>query len=204
MIAFVGSINYLLYNFVILYVIHNPKEILNGFLTGVGSGMKLLSYSLVIVGIRGIIVFYLIDNFILIIIAIFVIGLAARIVMEYDRQYILLFGKGLDYVQLKAVKIIKSINLVSVIEKDNKILKNKKKALELVQKMKESNDYGVMLEFSELIKKDRGSSLKWLWGFVSIVIIFVISSVGEGIVQDLLNDSVKAFLCKLFGILCEN
>lgn len=202
LILFTGFFGVFIYNFSILYLIIFPKHLLSGFITGLGTGSRILGFGFIIIGIRSILIYYFIESILLDLLILIVLGFLARLVVEIDYRFLKYSEFGLNFVQMRVLDVVKPLQLSLVFRSYIEELKDKKQAIKLLKKLEKKEQYGVMIELANMLSKERTSKSKWVIGILAAFLLFILTSIGEGIIQDLFNDSVKEAFCNLLGILC--
>lgn len=200
---FSGSLGYFLYNLLIVYtILYDQKLLLSGFYTGIGTGFRILGIFLILIGIRGILVLHIIDSFFLQIFTLLIMGVIARIIVEFDFVYLKNSEYGLNYIQMRVLDVAKPNKVIDVLRTTLKKITDKEEALRLLKKYQKKGNYGVMIELVNIVSKEKTSKSKWLLGILFATIIFVLSSISEGLIQDFFNDDIKSYLCTYIKLFC--
>lgn len=82
-----------------------------------------------------------------------------------------------------------------------------KRALMDIEKKIKKKDYTYLIKYNEQLSKRivrKESNLLLISRYLVVAILtFILTSVGEGLVQDLFNDQIKIQLCNIFGWYCD-
>lgn len=116
--------------------------------------------------------------------------------------------KSINLMQLYLIKIIPSDRLSYSMKPIIKQNKDKIRALKVLEEIEKKYPYGVkkVIEDEILAKSNKSNKSLLVKFFLTILLTligFLISSIGEGLVQDLFNDDIKRILCEKIKLYCK-
>lgn len=194
-----------IYSSIILTVINRPTLVISRKITGVGSAIFIGELLIVLILILKYDRFWQLDFSPL---SIFLIPASLIVsVLIYHHLSALWKKNELNIVQTHALNIIKPVYLVKILKDKSKNISDKIRALKYIRKKMKKDDYGFLQALGEELIIDENRQSKGFLGLIVtcaiVVIIFIIESIGEGLVQDIFNDSIKMWLCQKVGFFCE-
>jgi hypothetical protein len=191
---------------VILFVAYNPRFIVSKWITGFGS----LMYVICTLGLAVIVV--LSCNVFLKIFDVplkWIITVVVSVILYFrlgrnqiDAFFSILNPKRLNTVQLNVVQFGKPDKLLAAIRSFAERLNDKKKALRILRKLDRNESLGVKIEVLNILNDEGGHRRSLIWIIVSGLVLWVLSSIGEGLIQDLVNDDIKEMFCRAMDVLC--
>ncbi len=191
-LAFSISVFYLLFICIFFVVRSKPQLIVNQYLTGVGSSafyISFISHAFYMFSKYFFFKYKLLILYLIICIVIFV-----RMVLK---------RKTLNILQFFILETMNPKVLLNALKPEWKRFKDKVEAIKLLKKLSKKGKYGVRQELArELIRENNSTKIKVL-SFAGVLLLFIITSVGEGLVQDVVNDDLKLFLCKKLKVMCK-
>ena len=185
--------SYLTYGIIVIYIRKNISYLKDETLTGLGSAMYYISnFTLAYFYIAK----YLIPKspswvyFVLILIML--------VYYLFKSQQ-----KRLNTVQETLINTIEPKILLHELKPDWKKFKDRVKAMKLLKDLNRNKRYGVRKALVEELTKNESNKSDSLKGFIIAFILFLITSIGEGLAQDMFNDDIKKALCDWVGIYCN-
>ncbi len=200
-ITFIGiPIFYLFYYGIVIFIFLNPSKI-NSIITVIGSLFHAKLFFLLSMAC-GIIFWntYIPSLFVL-------MGLLSGI---SSLQFLKIFSNNseLNKVQEAVLKIVPPPIMYGTLSKQKEKIVHKFKAMKMLQKLYSKEEYGILQCLSEELVIIGNSSKNWKGKAVIILLIslglFILTSIGEGLIQDLFNDDLKDFFCEIFGLFCKD
>ena len=118
-----------------------------------------------------------------------------------------LFKKdALNLVQIRLIRVVFPPRLYRAVSSAERRVEDQYSALRIIKKLYGSEKYGVYQALSDEIIRNNSDSYSRFWK-VSLTLmvsfgLFFAGAVGEGLIQDLINDDLKQWLCEKIGKYC--
>ncbi|MEM9547143.1 MAG: hypothetical protein AAGA77_14275 [Bacteroidota bacterium] len=181
----------LLANLFVVFIYKNPKLLMSGVFTGIGSAFKVigvLSGTLLLFGLilrnknilTLLILFLLLPNF---------VRYIKWLLGPYRREQ-------LNTIQESVVKFVNPSKFLGVLRSELKIIKDKSEAIELLQKLKKKKKYGVEVALLEELTILHTNKRHWIITFLIGLSIFILGAIGEGFFQDIIYEPLKNLMNK--------
>lgn len=184
---------YLIFSLVVLYIRKNPIRLKDKLITGFGSAAFDISFiAFILFGFSKWI------DFEWKVLLVFIGAIGVLIWRSYYHRH-----NRLDVVQLIAIKTISPKILLHELKPEWKRISNRVEALKLLKKLDKNGKYGVRQELAKELIAETSSQKGLLISFLLALGLYFITSIGEGLIQDLFNDDIKEFLCRLVKIYCK-
>ncbi len=126
------------------------------------------------------------------------LSLPLMVVVTYQQ----LRPRSLNIVQFTVLYIMNPARLLTALRSHNKVIQDQYNALLVKTRLERNLSLGVQKELVQLMVKENKSTKERLWWFIPIV-VFILTAIGESLIQDLLYESIiRPLFCEVLGTLC--
>jgi len=198
---------YLIFVLTIVAIRINPKLIINGLINQIGSTslfLHLISYLYFTYSSTTGFDFFNCDaaqlsSFLLFTAVILFIAIGFQMILSQTINQP-------TFTQSLAIVTINPNDLIISLRDERKIIEDKSKAVRILQNIEEDVSPGIKAELLKLIVKEHTGKKRivgYVISFIMVVLVFITTSVGRALVQDVLyKGHLKPFLCKFFETFC--
>ncbi|WP_273447084.1 hypothetical protein [Neolewinella agarilytica] len=187
-----------IHEYIVVYGFFRPKIIFNKFIVSLSKGVRQASYFCL---------FYFFFSILYaeakVSIPNFLAGLSFIFAFNVALNY--LFGAFSSVTSVgQIIKFSKVSNMRLALAEHHQSRFAKVKAENEFRNMMAKGDEEVLQLIAKKVNEENGKSRSsnWLGSIVVVVVVFFLTSIGEGLVQDLFNDQLKEYICRTINVFC--
>ena len=113
------------------------------------------------------------------------------------------YYKKINVVQLYSIRMIKASVLRDALKGFAEKMFDKKSAIQFYKTLEKKDNPGVEKELLKLLNEKYMSKRSLVISIFWILITFIVTSLGEGLLQDLFLNNIESLFCKHFNLLCK-
>lgn len=198
-ISVLCAISYMVYGISLMTILYRPSLFFNYAITGIGTGFHLLASVIFPVSLALLFRYYVNNDDILVRILGAGFGVyMISITLGCIGHIILFFREKLNFVQLEVLTIIPTDRIFNELRDKISVYRDQIDAIEAKIKIDRVLSKGAKSEFVKLILEENQWSKGKIIGVLlaillplQLFIVFIATSIGEGLVQDIFNERIK-------------
>lgn len=102
-----------------------------------------------------------------------------------------------------AINIIHPEKILNDFKTHYEKLSDQLKAIQIIKKLEKKRQFGVQIALVNILTEKYSKNTFKIGGLLFSLLIFILGSISEGLIQDLVNDNIKDFFCKYLKMYCE-